>query len=264
MRAPWVALLLLPAVAACADSESAALPQGAESAELDPADFTPGSDHQYFPLTPGTQWRFRETDVEGSVQEVVVTVTSETRTLANGVEARVVRDTVSEGGSLVEDTFDWYAQDTDGNVWYLGEETAEFEDGRLASREGSFEAGVDGALPGVVMPAEPTAGQEYRQEYYAGQAEDNGAVIATGQQAEVPKGHFEDAVLSPPTPTPSSRRSSSTSCTHRTSGWCSPSTSPAGRLEKSCSPPRRSTRRSPGPPVKPRSGRPTSSRGSLD
>ncbi len=195
MRAPWVALLLLPAVAACADSESAALPQGAESAELDPADFTPGSDHQYFPLTPGTQWRFRETDVEGSVQEVVVTVTSETRTLANGVEARVVRDTVSEGGTLVEDTFDWYAQDTDGNVWYLGEETAEFEDGRLASREGSFEAGVDGALPGVVMPAEPTAGQEYRQEYYAGQAEDNGAVIATGQQAEVPKGHFEDAVL---------------------------------------------------------------------
>jgi len=195
MRAAWVALLLLPAVAACADSESSALPQGAESAELDPADFTPGSDHRYFPLTPGTQWRFRETDVEGCVQEVVVTVTSETRTLANGVEARVVRDTVSEGGSLVEDTFDWYAQDTDGNVWYLGEETAEFEDGGLASREGSFEAGVDGALPGVVMPAEPTAGQEYRQEYYAGEAEDNGAVIATGQQAEVPMGHFEDAVL---------------------------------------------------------------------
>jgi len=195
MRAPWVALLLLPAVAACADTESSALPQGADSAELDPADFTPGSDHPYFPLTPGTQWRFRETDVEGSVQEVVVTVTSETRTLANGVEARVVRDTVSEGGSLVEDTFDWYAQDTDGNVWYLGEETAEFEDGRLASREGSFEAGVDGALPGVVMPAEPTAGQEYRQEYYAGQAEDNGAVIATAQQAEVPQGHFEDVVL---------------------------------------------------------------------
>jgi hypothetical protein len=196
MRAPWVALLLLLALAACGDStRSSALPQGAEQVELDPADFRPGSDHRYFPLAPGTQWRFRETDVEGSVQDVVVTVTSETRTLANGVEALVVRDTVSEGNQLVEDTFDWYAQDTDGNVWYLGEETAEFEDGTLASREGSFEAGLDGALPGVVMPAEPAAGQEYRQEYYAGQAEDNGAVLATGQQAEVPQGHFEEAVL---------------------------------------------------------------------
>ena len=107
----------------------------------------------------------------------------------------MVRDTVSEDGLLVEDTFDWYAQDADGNVWYLGEETAEFEDGQLASREGSFEAGVDGALPGVVMPADPTAGLEYRQEYYAGEAEDNGAVLATGQQVEVPQGHFDDALL---------------------------------------------------------------------
>ena len=107
----------------------------------------------------------------------------------------MVRDTVTEDGLLVEDTFDWYAQDADGNVWYLGEETAEFEDGHLAPREGSFEAGVDGALPGVVMPADPAAGLEYRQEYYAGEAEDNGAVLATGQQVEVPQGHFDEALL---------------------------------------------------------------------
>ena len=263
MRAPWVALLLLPAVAACADSESAALPQGAESAELDPADFTPGSDHRDFPLTPGTQWRFRETDVEGSVQEVVVTVTSETRTLANGVEARVVRDTVSEGRLPGGGHLRLVRPGHGRERLYLGEETAEFEDGRLASREGSFEAGVDGALPGVVMPAEPTAGQEYRQEYYAGQAEDNGAVIATGQQAEVPKGHFEDAVLTADTNALEPEvleyklygPDVGLVLTLDVSG---------GSARRAGSPPRRSTRRSPGPPVKPRSGRPTSSRGSLD
>ena len=72
---------------------------------------------------------------------------------------------------------------------------AEFEEGKLATREGSFEAGVDGALPGVIMPAEPAVGMEYRQEYYEGEAEDNGAVLALGQQADVPLGHFDDVLL---------------------------------------------------------------------
>ena len=89
---------------------------------------------------------------------VVVTVSSETSEIANGIEAGVVRDTVTEDGELVEDTLDWYAQDADGNVWYLGEDTAEFENGKLASREGACEAGVDGALPGIIMPADPAAG----------------------------------------------------------------------------------------------------------
>ena len=155
-----------------------ALPQGDDPVQLDPADFQPGSDNRYFPLEPGTQWTYRETDGEGTVQDVVVTVTSETRKIANGIEARVVRDTVSEDGQVTEDTFDWYAQDGDGNVWYLGEDTAEFENGKVSSREGSFEAGVDGALPGIIMPADPAAGMAYRQEYYPGQAEDNGAVLA--------------------------------------------------------------------------------------
>ena len=86
---------------------------------------------------------------------MVVTATAETKQIANGITARVVRDTVTEDGALIEDTFDWYAQDDDGNVWYLGEDTAEFEDGEVATRAGSFEAGVDGALPGSSMPAEP-------------------------------------------------------------------------------------------------------------
>jgi hypothetical protein len=111
------------------------------------------------------------------------------------VEAAIVRDTVTEDGELIEDTMDWFAQDADGNVWYLGEETAEFEDGELSTREGSFEAGVDGALAGVIMPAEPESGMAYRQEYYEGEAEDNGAVLALGQQADVPAGHYDEALL---------------------------------------------------------------------
>jgi hypothetical protein len=171
------------------------LPQGSDPVQLDPDEFTPGSDHTYFPLEPRRQWTYRETDESGATVRVVVTVSTETKQIANGVEARVVRDTVTEDGELVEDTRDWYAQDADGNVWYLGEDTAEFEDGKLDTREGSFEAGVNGGLPGVIMPAEPAAGMEYRQEYYKDKAEDNGAVLATGQQVEAPIGHYDDAIL---------------------------------------------------------------------
>ena len=170
-------------------------PRGSDPVELDPAGFTAGSDHRYFPLEPGHQWIYRETAPGGPPLRVVVTVTTQTRRIANGVEARVVRDTVTEHGEVVEDTFDWYAQDADGNVWYLGEDTAEFEDGRVTTREGSFEAGVDGALPGLIMPAEPEVGAHYRQEYAAGEAEDEGEVLALDQQAQVDAGHFTDVLL---------------------------------------------------------------------
>ncbi len=178
-----------------ATSTPATLPTGDDPVDLDPADFTAGSDHPYFPLEPRRQWTYREVDESGARLRVVVTVTTRTRTIANGVEARVVRDSVTEDGELVEDTFDWYAQDADGNVWYLGEDTAEFENGRLTTREGSFEAGKDGALPGIIMPADPTPGMSYRQEYYEGKAEDNGAIMGVDQQADVRAGHFDDAVL---------------------------------------------------------------------
>ena len=96
---------------------------------------------------------------------------------------------------MVEDTFDWYAQDEDGNVWYLGEKTAEFENGKVSSREGSFEAGVDGAMAGVAMPGKPQPGLAYRQEYYKGEAEDNGEVLSVEEMADVPAGHFDKALL---------------------------------------------------------------------
>ncbi len=174
---------------------AADLPTGGEAVTLDPDDFTPASDNPWFPLVPRTRWSYAEHDADGTALQVVVTVTDETREMANGVEARVVRDTVLEDGEVVEDTFDWYAQDAEGNVWYLGEQTAEFEDGELATREGSFEAGVDGAQPGVIMPADPQPGQSYRQEYLEGEAEDQGAILAAGQQAETPAGHWDDVLL---------------------------------------------------------------------
>jgi hypothetical protein len=146
-------------------------------------------------MVPGTRWTYRELDEEGKRLDVVVTVSSATKKIANGVTARIVRDTVTEDDEVVEDTFDWYAQDGDGNVWYLGESTAEFENGAIARRDGSFEAGIDGALPGIIMPADPVPGLAYRQEYYEGEAEDNGEVLSVDELAQVPAGRYRDALL---------------------------------------------------------------------
>ena len=171
------------------------LPQGSEPVDLDPKNFTTTIDNHYWPMIPGTRWTYRETDQEGAELQVVVTVTEETKKIANGITARVVRDTVTEDGKLVEDTFDWYAQDEKGNIWYMGENTAEFENGKLVTKSGSFEAGVDGALPGIIMPADPRPSMQYRQEYYKGEAEDNGAILSTREMAEVPYGQFDNALL---------------------------------------------------------------------
>jgi hypothetical protein len=174
---------------------SSDLPQGSEPVNLDPADFTTQIDNPYWPMAPGNRWVYRETDTEGIVQRVVVTVTDKTKRIANGVEARVVHDVVTEGGQPVEVTDDWYAQDGDGNIWYLGEKTTEYSNGKPESTAGSFEAGVDGAQPGIIMPANPQPGTTYRQEYYAGEAEDNGEVLSIDAMADAPAGHFTDVLL---------------------------------------------------------------------
>jgi hypothetical protein len=190
------------AVAACGSGSSAApptggtLPQGSEPVELDPADFTTSIDNRYWPMQPGNRWVYEETDTTGTRERVVVEVTDETKMIANGIEARVVRDTVTENGVPVEVTDDWYAQDSDGNIWYLGEDTTEYENGKPVSKTGSFEAGVDGAQAGIAVPANPEPGMSYRQEYYAGEAEDEGAVITVGEeQVQVPFGEFDRDVL---------------------------------------------------------------------
>ena len=171
-----------------------ALPQGGEPVEVDPADFVAEIDNPYWPMSPGSTWIYRETDAEGAVQRVEVTVTDGTKTIL-GIEATVVHDVVTEEGELIEDNFDWYAQDTVGNVWYLGEATKEFENGKVSTTKGSWEAGVDGAQAGIIVPADPEVGMTYRQEYYAGEAEDEGEVLSLDERAEVPFGSFDNLLM---------------------------------------------------------------------
>jgi len=172
-----------------------ALPQGSERVNLNPADFTTRIDNPFWPMKPGSRWIYRETDPDGTKQRVVVTVTAKTKLIANGITARVVHDVVTEDGQPVEVTDDWYAQDKCGHVWYLGEFTKEYENGTVTSTAGSFEAGVDGAQAGVIMPAKPVVGMRYRQEYYAGEAEDRASILSRDEQAEVPFGYFKDVVM---------------------------------------------------------------------
>ena len=157
--------------------------------------FSTRIDNPYLPMAPGSRWVYRETATDGATQRVVVKVTRRTKLIANGVTARVVRDTATSKGHVVEDTFDWYAQDWRGNVWYLGEDTKEYENGKVVSTHGSWEAGVKGARAGIVMPAHPRPGMQYRQEYLRGEAEDSARVLSIDDQAEVPFGHFKHVVL---------------------------------------------------------------------
>ena len=183
------------AAAAFPAGAAAGLPRGDEHVTLDPADFSTRITNPWWPMRPGSRWVYRETDSGGARQKVVVTVTRRTKRIANGVTARVVSDVATEDGEPVEVTDDYYAQDRDGNVWYLGEDTAEYERGKVVSREGSFEAGVDGAEAGVIMPARPRAGLRYRQEYYKGHAEDRARIVSRREQAGVPYGHFRNVLM---------------------------------------------------------------------
>jgi hypothetical protein len=195
--AATIALLSVSACGSDGDSgdSGSSLPQGSEAVTLDPADFTTQIDNPYWPMSPGNRWVYRETDAEGAEMQVEVTVTPKTKKIANGIEARVVHDLVTEKGQPVENTYDWYAQDSDGNLWYMGEDTKEYENGKVTSTAGSWEAGVDGAQPGIALPADPKPGLSYRQEYYAGEAEDNGEIVSLDEQAEVPAGHYQPALM---------------------------------------------------------------------
>jgi hypothetical protein len=160
---------------------------------IDPADFVSTVDNSYFPLVPGTTMIF-EGAAEGTSIRVETTVTHETKMIA-GVECVVVLDRAYEDGVLVEETRDWYAQDRDGNVWYFGEDSKSIEDGEVVDTHGSWEAGVDGAVPGVIMWAEPAAGEPYAQEFAPGVAEDMAQVMSTGETVTVPFGTFSDVLV---------------------------------------------------------------------
>jgi uncharacterized membrane protein YkoI len=159
---------------------------------IKPGAFSATVNNPYFTLVPGTQFIYEAKKSEG-IERIEITVLPETR-MVMGVETRIVRDTVYLDGSLIEDTLDWYAQDTEGNVWYFGEDTAEYENGVITSRHGAWEAGVHGALPGIVMKAQPKIDDSYYQEYYAGEAEDRADVLAVNETVDVPHGTFNGCV----------------------------------------------------------------------
>jgi hypothetical protein len=182
-----------PTSSTATGATATSLPVGSTPFKMDPADFTTEIDHPFWPMKPGSRWIFRETDAEGSVSRVVVTVLDETKTIV-GIEARIVHDQVSEKGEVKEDTFDWYAQDAEGNLWYLGEDTTEYENGKPKTKEGSWEAGVDGALAGVILPAHPKVGVTYREEYYEGHAEDGASILSVDAFAKVPYGTFDHGI----------------------------------------------------------------------
>jgi hypothetical protein len=165
---------------------------GTYEPDVAPENFVEVVDNPYFPLPAGARWVY-EGESDGEAERVEIVVTDERKTVM-GIEATVVRDSVYVDDELVEDTYDWFAQDRDGNVWYLGEDTTEYEGGKAVTTEGSWEAGVDGALPGIVMPADPAVGDAFRQEYYVGEAEDMFEIIAVDGSTSVPAGRFDEVL----------------------------------------------------------------------
>jgi uncharacterized membrane protein YkoI len=157
-----------------------------------PSEFTSKISNPYFTFNPGVKYVHEGKTDEGT-ERIEVFLTDEKKTVM-GIPMAVVWDRVWLNGNLIEDTKDWYAQDRHGNVWYFGEDSKEIVNGKIASTHGSWEAGIDGALPGIVMKASPVVGESYRQEYYKGEAEDMGEVVALGVGIKVEQGSFTNCL----------------------------------------------------------------------
>jgi hypothetical protein len=168
---------------------------GVYSVNLTPADFVQIVDNPYFPLPAGAKWEY-EIRVGGKPTQIDTLEVLRDKKDVNGVQVTVVRDTVSAGKKIVEDTFDWFVQDKYGNVWYVGESVDNYVGGILVGHAGSWEWGVDGAQPGIIMWADLSAhlNEKYRQEYYPGKAEDMGQVLSVDESLTVPFGSFDQVV----------------------------------------------------------------------
>jgi hypothetical protein len=157
-----------------------------------PVNFTDSVTNTFFPLTEGKIYTYVGESEEGT-ETVIITVSPVKRVVA-GVSCTVVRDVVTLEGVMLEDTYDWYAQDTEGNVWYFGEDVSNYENGEFQDKDGSFEAGILGAKPGIIMLASPVLELPYRQEYSFGVAEDWGKVVAKGLTVTTTYGTFNDCI----------------------------------------------------------------------
>lgn len=159
---------------------------------FDPSHFNSPASNPYFPLTVGTVWSYVSQTPDG-VETNDVEVTRDTKMIL-GVRTHVIRDRVYLEGSLTEDTFDWYAADNDGNVWYFGEDTKTYDHGVLVTTAGSWEAGKNGAQAGIIMLAHPQVGDTYHQENAPGVVADQARVKSLNETVTVPYGTFENCL----------------------------------------------------------------------
>ncbi len=203
MKSKPIFLLFLLGLFACGSSKQANNSLRAEGysdsngtyrVTIDPGDFVARIDNPYFPRIPGSRYIYEGMTEEG-LERIEIDILGKTREVM-GIQATIVRDVVYLEGELIEETFDWFAQDKAGNVWYLGEDVDNYEDGVLKDHDGAWEAGVDGALPGIVMFAHPAEhiGETVRQEYYAGEAEDMADILSVTEVVTVPYGRFENVL----------------------------------------------------------------------
>jgi hypothetical protein len=197
-RAAMIALLTVLA-AGCGSSHAQpasnlAPVAGHYAPSIDPKNFVTVIDNRYWPLKPGTGFHF--VGFKGAAeQKDDEIVTGKTKRIL-GIDAVAVRDTVSEHGRPIERTLDYYAQDKHGNVWYMGEDSYELDHGHFVKASDSWLSGVNGAQPGIIMPASPQAGDRYRQEYYPpGKALDKAHVLGVRGPFTVPYGTFKRALV---------------------------------------------------------------------
>jgi hypothetical protein len=183
-KALWSAIIgsVVVLIAGCTSSSHK---QKAYNPHINPSEFTTTIDNEYFPMKPGTTFLY-----QGGTEHSKMRVTHQTKKVM-GVQCVVVDHREWEGEKLIERTYDWFAQDKEGRVWYFGEDTKEYENGKVVSTKGSWEAGVDGAKPGIIMPADPKVGHSYHQEYYPGEAMDMARVLDLNDSVTVPYGSFD-------------------------------------------------------------------------
>ncbi len=164
---------------------------GKYSPTIDPANFVATVDNRYLPFKPGTGLHYKGVAEDGKTPQTDDEVVTHQTKRILGVNSTVVRDVVSERGTPIEKTFDWYAQDKQGNVWYMGEDAREFHHGQSVKAPDSWQAGVNGAQPGIIMPGNPQPGESYRQEYYPGHALDQARVVGPNGTVNVPAGAYK-------------------------------------------------------------------------
>jgi hypothetical protein len=182
-------------VAAPSSASQLAPIHGKYSPTIDPSNFVSTVDNKYWPLKPGTTYHYK--GVRGTTPQTDdETVTNKTKNIL-GVASTAVSDVVSEHGTPVERTLDYYAQDKLGNVWYMGEDSFETNSqGKMVRASDSWLSGVKGGKPGIIMPGDPKPGEAYRQEYYPpGQALDEARVLSLNGTTKVPYGGTHNGLL---------------------------------------------------------------------